>query len=217
MRTSFPFSKMCCAAGTFHARVMLEVAEHYYHFDGKTPINDQNRALIAGPRAGARWSAAPLCRSTGETATGIRCLPDTFGKMEPDGVKRALAFVDLGVQLVLRMPPVSGEYRARARDQARDADVISCVSSTIIPDSSKRWPTAAAQALNDRPGRVRSSSPRHSIPLSFANTSRYVEQLQEACRLVAEQLGRAGLAAGVPEPQRLAHAALARARISGSI
>ena len=26
---------------------LLEVAEHYYHFGGKTPINDQNRALIA--------------------------------------------------------------------------------------------------------------------------------------------------------------------------
>src|SRR5258708_16263021 len=24
----------------------LEVAEHYYHFGGKSPINDQNRALI---------------------------------------------------------------------------------------------------------------------------------------------------------------------------
>src|ERR1700748_1352400 len=27
---------------------MLEVAEHYYHFGGKRPINDNNRALIAG-------------------------------------------------------------------------------------------------------------------------------------------------------------------------
>src|ERR1700687_4894418 len=26
---------------------MLEVAEHYYHFDGKSPINDENRGLIA--------------------------------------------------------------------------------------------------------------------------------------------------------------------------
>ena len=25
---------------------MLEVAEHYYHFDGVSPINAQNRALI---------------------------------------------------------------------------------------------------------------------------------------------------------------------------
>src|ERR1700721_4725977 len=26
---------------------MLAVAEHYHHFGGKSPINDQNRALIA--------------------------------------------------------------------------------------------------------------------------------------------------------------------------
>ena len=26
---------------------MLAVAEHYYHFDGKSPINEQNRNLIA--------------------------------------------------------------------------------------------------------------------------------------------------------------------------
>ena len=26
---------------------MLEVAEHYYRFDGVSPINDQNRALLA--------------------------------------------------------------------------------------------------------------------------------------------------------------------------
>ena len=26
---------------------LLEVAAHYYHFEGRSPINDQNRALIA--------------------------------------------------------------------------------------------------------------------------------------------------------------------------
>ncbi len=29
---------------------MLEVAEHYYHFDGVSPINAQNRALMAAWR-----------------------------------------------------------------------------------------------------------------------------------------------------------------------
>jgi len=29
---------------------MLAVAEHYYHFDGRSPINDQNRALIEALR-----------------------------------------------------------------------------------------------------------------------------------------------------------------------
>ena len=29
---------------------MLEVAEHYYHFDGRSPINDQCRDLTQRPR-----------------------------------------------------------------------------------------------------------------------------------------------------------------------
>src|ERR1700675_870103 len=29
---------------------LLEVAEHYYHFGGRSPINDQNRELIAALR-----------------------------------------------------------------------------------------------------------------------------------------------------------------------
>src|SRR3989442_2782084 len=71
---------------------LLEVAEHYYRFDGKTPINAQNRALIAalesefaarGPRLPIYWGNRnwhPL-------------LLDTLRQMEADGVKRALAFV----------------------------------------------------------------------------------------------------------------------------
>ena len=42
---------------------MLEVAEHYYHFDGRSPINDQNRALIAELeklQAGGATSAVAL-------------------------------------------------------------------------------------------------------------------------------------------------------------
>src|SRR3954468_16383025 len=30
---------------------MLEVAEHYYHFDGRSPINRQNRELIGALQA----------------------------------------------------------------------------------------------------------------------------------------------------------------------
>ena len=31
---------------------LLAVAEHYYHFGGKSPINDQNRALIGSSAGG---------------------------------------------------------------------------------------------------------------------------------------------------------------------
>src|SRR5437764_9535609 len=71
---------------------LLEVAEHYYLFDGKSPINDQNRALIAalerelaahGPRLPVYWGNRnwhPL-------------LADTLQQMQREGVRHALAFV----------------------------------------------------------------------------------------------------------------------------
>jgi len=71
---------------------MLQVAEHYYQFGGKSPINDQNRRLIAalevelaqnGPRLPIYWGNRnwhPL-------------LADTLRRMKANGVRRALAFV----------------------------------------------------------------------------------------------------------------------------
>src|SRR5688500_16536950 len=70
---------------------MLEVAEHYQHFGGVSPINEQNRRLIAalerelaahGPQLPIYWGNRnwhPL-------------LPETLAQMGRDGVKRALAF-----------------------------------------------------------------------------------------------------------------------------
>src|SRR4051795_10987300 len=71
---------------------MLEVAEHYYECGSRSPINDQNRALIAaleqqlaahGPHLPIYWGNRnwhPL-------------LADTLRQMASDGVRRALAFV----------------------------------------------------------------------------------------------------------------------------
>src|SRR5580692_7618145 len=65
---------------------LLAVAEHYYHFNGRSPINDQNRALIAALREGVKipiyWGNRnwhPL-------------LADTVRQMQQDGVRRAIAF-----------------------------------------------------------------------------------------------------------------------------
>src|SRR4029077_7035340 len=64
---------------------MLQVAEHYYHFDGRSPINQQCRELIAAVRE----------RVTLPIYWGNRNWPpmlaDTVGQMAADGVQRALA------------------------------------------------------------------------------------------------------------------------------
>ena len=85
---------------------MLEVAEHYYHFGGKSPINDQNRQLIAALEA--------------ELARHGPCLPiywgnrnwhpmltDTLCQMKADGVRRALAFVTSAYSSYLMVVPAS--------------------------------------------------------------------------------------------------------------
>src|SRR3954468_12043517 len=65
---------------------MLAVAQHYYHFEGRSPINAQNRALIAALRevvgipiywGNRNWH--PL-------------LADTVRQMQQDGIRRAIAF-----------------------------------------------------------------------------------------------------------------------------
>ena len=70
---------------------MLEVAGHYYHFDGKSPINDQNRALIAGLRDELERNGPRLPVYWGNR-NWHPFAADTLRKMREDGVRRALAF-----------------------------------------------------------------------------------------------------------------------------
>ena len=61
---------------------LAEVGQHYFLFGGRSPINDQNRALIAALEADL---AAPgsTCRSTGATATGSRTWSTRSGRWPP--------------------------------------------------------------------------------------------------------------------------------------
>src|SRR5215208_5737589 len=70
---------------------MLEVAEHYYHFGGRSPINDQNRALIAALKKelAAHGSRLPVYWGN---RNWHPLLVDTLRQMKADGVRRALAF-----------------------------------------------------------------------------------------------------------------------------
>src|ERR1700751_5660138 len=70
---------------------MLEVAEHYYHFGGVSPINAQNRALIAALKS--EFAAAGLKLAQDFGTRNLRpLLPDTLAQMKADGIRRAIAF-----------------------------------------------------------------------------------------------------------------------------
>ena len=168
---------------------MLEVAEHYQHFGGVSPINQQNRELIQaleqelaehGPQLPIYWGNRnwhPL-------------LPDTLGQMKQAGVGRALAFVTSAYS------SYSGcrQYRediARAREAVGEgAPEIHKLRAFynhpgFIEPQTERVEAALAEIPADRRAATVLTFTAHSIPNSMAETSDYVSQLQEACRLVS--------------------------------
>src|SRR5262245_36650396 len=70
---------------------MLEVAEHYYHFGGVSPINEQNRLLLAAVQEEFERAGIQLPLYFGNR-NWHPLLPETLRQMRERGVRRALAF-----------------------------------------------------------------------------------------------------------------------------
>lgn len=172
---------------------MLEVAEHYYHFDGVSPINAQVREFIGALRGELDRSGIDLPIYWGNR-NWRPMLTDTIRDMTAAGVKRALAFMTSAYS------SYSGcrQYRenilaacAEVGPEAPQFDKLRMFYNhpEFIAANVERIQAAAEQIPVDRRGRARLIFTAHSIPLSMANNCQYVRQLEETCRLVAEELG----------------------------
>ena len=172
---------------------MLAVAEHYYHFEGKSPINQQTRDLIAaleaelernGPRLPVYWGNRnwhPL-------------LPDTLRKMKQDGIRRALAFVTSAYSSYSGCRQYRENIiRAQSEAGAGAPEVDKLRAFFNHPAFIEATVERVGEALRAVPAEVRGNVQivytAHSIPLSMADTSDYVKQLEEVRRLVSSALG----------------------------
>ena len=168
---------------------MLEVAEHYYHFDGKSPINDQNRELTAALRAELEREGPQLPVYWGNR-NWYPLVGETLRQMQADGRKRALAYVTSAYS------SYSGcrqylEDIARARAEigpgAPEVDKVRAFyNHPAFIETNVENVRTALQRLPD----AALLFTAHSIPLSMAESSDYPSQLAETCRLVAEELGQ---------------------------
>jgi protoporphyrin/coproporphyrin ferrochelatase len=184
---------------------MLAVAEHYYHFGGKSPINQQTRELTAaleaelarhGPKLPVYWG----------NRNWHPFLTDTLRQMKKDGVRRALAFVTSAYssysgcrQYHEDIAQAQGEVGAGAPEveklrpffnhpgfieatveRVRDAQELASGTSNFGKNRTGESPV---------PTQVHVIYTAHSVPLSMANTSDYVAQLEEVRRLVSERVG----------------------------
>lgn len=173
---------------------MLEVAEHYYHFDGRSPINDQNRALLAAIRAEFLANGLDLPVYWGNR-NWHPMLADTIREMRVAGHQRVLALATSA------FGSYSGcrQYRediaravAEVGDGAPQIDKLRTFHNH--PGFIDAMVDNVTAALARIPEERRASAPivftAHSIPNTMADASPYVGQLEDACRLVSERLGR---------------------------
>jgi ferrochelatase len=175
---------------------MLEVAEHYYHFGGKSPINAQNRSLIAALEAelAEHGSALPIYWGN---RNWHPLLADTVGRMQADGVRKALAFATsaFGSYSGCRQYREDIE-RARAAAGPGAPEIHKLPTFHNRPGFIRAMADRVLAALDTIPEERRASAPlvytAHSVPLAMAQTSPYVAQLEEACRLVSQAVGREG-------------------------
>ncbi len=172
---------------------MLEVAEHYRHFGGVSPINAQNSQLIDALRVELDAAGIDLPIYWGNR-NWHPLLPDTLQRMRDDGRQRAIAF------FTSMFSCYSGcrQYR----ENISDAQATVGIGAPIVEKVRKgfnhpRFIAAQAdlvgQGLNTIPEERRAATKllftAHSIPMSMADNSRYVVQLTAACGLVAEAVG----------------------------
>ena len=169
---------------------MLAVAEHYYQLGGASPINAQNRALIAALEAELQAHAPPL-RIYWGNRNWRPLLADTLRQMAADGVRRALAFFTSafssysGCRQYLEN---IAEARAEVGPTAPPIDKLRGFFNH--PGFIEAMADRVAEAFVQIPAERRSAATlvftAHSIPLAMAQNCRYEAQLQEACRLVAQ-------------------------------
>jgi ferrochelatase len=189
-----PFLENCVPGKNVPPARLQEVARHYEPFGGVSPINAENRALLAalvgylnahGPHLSVYWGNRnwhPL-------------LADAVGQMAEDGIRSALAFVTSAFGCY----PGCRQYlediqRARA-DVGPEAPQIHKLRLFYNhPGFIETVSDRARDALDEVPPQQRDASrlvfSAHSIPLRMAKSSPYERQLREACRLVADRLGR---------------------------
>jgi len=167
-----------------------QVAEHYYHFGGKSPINQQNLALIEALRRELPKKNLELPVFYGNR-NWHPFLADALRDMRAQGVHRALAF------FTSAFSSYSGcrQYRenlAEALEQVGEgAPEIHKLRNFynhpgfLLPLAEQLG--AACDKLGSESRAVLFTA--HSIPRSMADHCRYEQQLAEACRIVAERAG----------------------------
>jgi ferrochelatase len=168
---------------------MLEVAEHYYHFDGRSPINEQNRELKAALEQEFKTHGIKMPVYWGNR-NWHPLLAETLKQMRADGVRRAAALVTSA------FGSYSGcrQYREDIAKALEAAGVVEIVIEKLPnfcdrPEFIEAMTDRVRAAIAQLPAAEQLVFTAHSIPVSMAESSPYLRQLKEASARVAAACG----------------------------
>ncbi|MHB8629960.1 MAG: ferrochelatase [Aggregatilineales bacterium] len=172
---------------------MLEVAHHYELFGGVSPINGQNRALIAALKAdfAAHNFYMPIYWGNRNWQP---YLADTLRQMAVDGVKRAVAFFTSAYSSYSGCRQYREDIMRAQADVGPDAPQVDKLRMfynhpAFIQANADHLTDALNQLSESQRPNARIAFTAHSIPVTMAQNSRYEAQLHETCRLVAKCAG----------------------------
>ncbi len=172
---------------------MLAVAEHYQHFGGKSPLNDQNRALVAALRRELAAHGISLPVYWGNR-NWHPLLADTLGEMSRDGIRRALGFFTSAYSSYsgcrqYRENIATAQQGVGPAAPAVDKLRVFYNHPGFIEPMIERGRDALGQIPVERRAATQIIYTAHSIPLAMADHSDYALQIAESARLVSEALG----------------------------
>ncbi len=172
---------------------MLEVAEHYQHFGGVSPINAQNQALIAAIQAEFDSVGIDLPIYWGNR-NWAPMLTDTLAQMAGDGRRRALAFFTSTFSSYSGCRQYRENISAAQQVVGPEAPAVEKLRMSFnhpgfIEPNAENVQVCLQRLPTDRRANALLLFTAHSIPISMAENCRYEAQLQEASRLVAESVG----------------------------
>ena len=172
---------------------MVGVAKHYELFGGVSPINGQNRKLIAALDQELKAKGPQLPIYFGNR-NWHPLLADTLREMRDDGVKNALAFVTSAYSSYASCRQYLEDIEGARVSVGPDAPRVQKLRAFYNhPGFIEANVANVRAALNQIPEERRSQTQiaftAHSIPESMARNCDYEMQLRETGQLIAEAAG----------------------------
>lgn len=172
---------------------MLQVAKHYELFGGVSPINEQNRQLIAALKKKLADKGPNLPIYFGNRNWNP-LLADTIRQMRDDGIQNALAFVTSAYSSYSScrqyLENIAAARSVVGDDAPRVEKIRAFYNHPLFIQANVENMRSALQKI---PAEQRTNAQfvftAHSIPMTMAKNCDYEAQLNETSRLTAEALG----------------------------